>query len=193
MPPPHWSSVIPGHSAEIWYDPVPPALTMSHRKPSRRSLSAHSASTAIASRICRRFSSAFSIRSKCPSYPMMPTNLTPLSLEMANARSSVSRPGRVPTRSRPMFISMMTRHAAPFRTQIAARGSTWAKWSQATIGSAQVQSAASRSHFGWPTIMFAIKISRIPAAAMTSASETLATVTPMAPAAISFKAMAGVL
>ena len=193
IPPPACSSVIPGQLTVIWYDPVPPALTMSQGSPAWRIASAHPVSRPIAALIFCSFSTGSAIRSRCPSYPMIPANRRPCSFETACANSRVSRPGRTPTRSSPRLTSRITRGATPAARQIAASGSACAKWSMVTIGSACRQSAAIRCHFRSPTTIVAIRMSRIPPAAITSASETFAQVTPIAPAASSSWAIAGVL
>ncbi len=61
------------------------------------------------------------------------------------------------------------------------------------MGSANSRRAASRRIFAGPTISLAMRMSRMPAAASTSASPSLAQVTPKAPASRSRRASAGVL
>ncbi len=91
----------------------------------------------------------------------------------------------------PTLTSMTTRQLTPLRWQVWASGSICTKWSQATIGSAERHSETIRSSLGCPTIMLAIITSRMPAAAITSASETLPQVTPMAPVASCWSAIVG--
>jgi hypothetical protein len=65
--------------------------------------------------------------------------------------------------------------------------------STATITSQVRRSATSRAIFCGPTIWLAIRMSAKPAAAITSASPSLAQVNPMAPASVSLRAICGTL
>ena len=58
---------MPGTSALIWYDPVPPALTRPTVRPSARKRSAVAVKPASASRMARSLSSSGHVRRKCPS------------------------------------------------------------------------------------------------------------------------------
>ena len=88
-----------------------------------------------------------------------------------------------PVRFIPRSTSTSTPIVVPASLAAWPRGATWSWWSTVTLTSAWRWSAASRAALLRPTTRWAIKMSSIPPAAMTSASETLATVTPIAPAA----------
>ena len=93
----------------------------------------------------------------------------------------------------PVLTSIRIRGLMPAWPAAQSSSRTLSGLSTATITSASRASQANRRVLIWPTTWLAIRMSRIPAAAITSASLTLAQVTPIAPAAISLWTMAGVL
>ena len=86
-----------------------------------------------------------------------------------------------PERSSPTSISISTRAGFGAPAKALSIISAWGMESRPKEMSTVFASSRIRASLDSPTISLAMKISRSPASAMTSASPTLATVTPLAP------------
>src|SRR5262245_8295421 len=191
VPPPGWIPVTPGCITLSGYVPVPPQLTIATARPASRQRSALAVSFATATRTASAFSAASWIGAAWPSQLMTPLKLKPACRAMSSASATQGAPGSTPARSSPMFTSITPRSRNPDPRAAASSAATLAASSTATITSARRRSAMSRAILRSPAIWLAIRMSRIPAAVMTSASPSFAQVIPIAPAASSRWAIAG--
>src|SRR5262245_44626537 len=164
---------------------------MATASPALRHRSALAVSFATATRTASAFSAASLIGAAWPSQLMTPLKLKPACREMSSASATQGAPGSTPARSSPMFTSITTHSRVPAPRAAASSAATLAASSTATITSVRRRSAMSRAILRSPAIWLAIRMSRIPAAAMTSASPSFAQVMPIAPAASSRWASAG--
>ena len=128
-----------------------------------------------------------------PSQPMRPAKRSPAAAATRWASATTGAPGSTPARFMATLTSTTTRIRVPASRAARSSASTCAGSSTATTTSAWRTRPARRASFEAPTTWLAMRMSRIPAAAMTSASPSFAQVTPCAPAWRSLCASAGVL
>jgi hypothetical protein len=110
---------------------------------------------------------------------------------MRHARASAAAPGVTPARFMPTSTSTTTPRSTPRACAAWPSAATFASLSTATLTSAWRRRSASRSILDGPATWLAIRISPMPAAAIVSASLSVAQVTPSAPAARALWARAG--
>ena len=130
--------------------------------------------------------------SVCPSQAIIPARRSPSCSWTAPASATAAEPGSTPARFMPTLSSTTTGISTPTAWAAAPSSSSVAVLSTAILTLAWRCSAAMRAYFCAPTTWLAIRMSRTPAATITSASPGFAQVTPSAPASIILWAIAGI-
>src|SRR6185503_18143582 len=127
-----------------------------------------------------------------PAYPCSPRRFSDRSLATSLPRCSAGSPGSTPVRRPPTSTSTRTFSTLPERPIAAASSRMFSALSTTASVSGFLSSTfRSRPIFSAPTTSVVMRRFRMPAAAITSASPTLATQTPTAPAAICRRAISG--
>ena len=161
--------------------------------PAARQASALLVRSAMASATALAFTAWSAIAVTWASQPITPTSFKDGCLAMMPASATTGAPGSAPDRFMPVLTSITTRRLRPAALAASASSATFCALSTDTITSVFSGSAINRRTLMSPTIWLAINMSVMPAAASTSASPSLAQVTPIAPAAICFLAISTVL
>ncbi len=164
---------------------------MSTGIPSARICSAVLTNDPTARLISASRSSGSWIAQQCPSHVITPAKRKLSHAAICSASLRASPPGCTPARCMPVSTSITARGRVPNRCAASSSSRTFSMASTDTQISACVARAATRRALIGPTIWLGTRMSRMPFAAMTSASPSLAQATPMAPASTCRCAIAG--
>ena len=127
----------------------------------------------------------------CPSHAMTPQKRRCGLPCRLRARSTLAAPGTVPARCSPISTSITTGITVPAACAAAVNKAMWAGESMQAITRAPRFIAANFCRAEGATTWLAINTSRRPASTMVCASQVVAQVTPLAPAAIKRLAISG--
>src|SRR6266849_6977710 len=129
---------------------------------------------------------------QCPAYPWRPRRLREVSSATRRPRCTAASPGSEPVRRPPTSTSTSTFATRPARVMACPSSRMFSALSTTTIVSgARSSTPMSRPIFSGPTTSVVTRMLRMPEAAITSASPTLAQQMPTAPAAIWRRAISG--
>src|SRR5712691_4829650 len=129
---------------------------------------------------------------QCPAYPWRPRRLSEVSSVTRRPRCTAGSPGSEPVRRPPTSTSTRTFRTRPARVMACPSSRMFSALSTTTIVSgARSSTPMSRPIFSGPTTSVVTRMLRMPEAAITSASPTLAQQMPTAPAAIWRRAISG--
>src|SRR6266849_412063 len=129
---------------------------------------------------------------QCPAYPWRPRRLSAVSSVTRRPRCTAGSPGSEPVRRPPTSTSTRTFRTRPARVMACPSSRTFSGLSTTTmVSGARSSTPRRRPIFSGPTTSVVTRILRMPEAAITSASPTLAQQMPTAPAAIWRRAISG--